>query len=1059
MLATQTRNYRHHQIFPPPTPMKTPIFALLCVLFLIITSLFASKRFSNEALPVASTATIDSLYVEPTLLSPTDSLLALAQDFLNQSYFDSARVYAENAHIIASSSTDQRGIVRSECMQGEALRKVGAFEKATQVLESCLQQSLDWFGEDDLTYAEANNVLGVVAHEQGRYEEALAYYEKALAIRRRSEENVDLDIARVLNQIGANYSDRGFTDKAMSLYEESLRIRKRELGVDHLDVSQSYNNIANLHFEVGSMAKAVEFHKEALRIRSSIAGIEHIETAISLHNLANALGELEYHAVALDLHRKSLEILRNTLGDHHYFVHLSIGSVSVDHKGLGQFDSALVYLDRSLALQKNYLPANSLYLEPTLHNLGSHYYSRKDYAKSAYFYKEALDNSLLNLGSVHPKVANNYNALAGLALQQKLYLEAISLAERSLSSNKHLQKELKLQLSSELGVYISISYAIQAIGILAEAYLGLGKSVTGIQQHVYLSKANEKFLKLFDYLETFRYLFIREADKILLLEEYESAYSSYLELVAIMSRTESSEQHFEKAFSVVEKNKFASLLDAVNESDARRISGIADSLMIYEHELRADLAYNQQLLKSELIRGKQASSTKVTEIQSKIFTLNRAYENLLDSLETAYPQYYNLKHEQYRATVDDVRARIVKKNDVLIEYFSGENFLYTIAITDDKIKFLEVPYTDSLKSSISSFLNANIFASKGSFSENSYFLYEQLLAPIEDLIHNKENWIIAPHGKLHHIPFGVLSSTQWSDSLSYYHAPYLLRDHNIRYIYSSTIQILDQQRKPQSWDKDFLAFAPVFEDGLAPDSPGLQLLSGQRGAAEPIQINLGEQILEWPATDSTIQPVPDVPEGWGSLPYTRREVKEIKKLFNATYNWAEWLFSNKSSVVLEDDATEANLKTMDLSQHRYLHFATHGIINASTPELSGILMAQDTTNGEDGVLHLGEIYNLKLNADLVVLSACETGLGKLTGGEGMIGLARGFKYAGANSLLVSLWPVEDISTQRLMTAFYDHLLQGKSKAEALKLAKFDLMQSGYRFSNPFHWAGFILIGE
>ena len=122
-------------------------------------------------------------------------------------------------------------------------------------------------------------------------------------------------------------------------------------------------------------------------------------------------------------------------------------------------------------------------------------------------------------------------------------------------------------------------------------------------------------------------------------------------------------------------------------------------------------------------------------------------------------------------------------------------------------------------------------------------------------------------------------------------------------------------------------------------------------------------------------------------------------------------------------------------------------------------MAPDTTSSEDGVLHLGEIYNLNLNAELVVLSACETGLGKLAGGEGMIGLARGFKYAGANSLLVSLWPVDDVSTKKLMTAFYDYLLQGKSKAEAIRLAKIDLIQTSYRFTKPFSWAGFILIGE
>ena len=134
------------------------------------------------------------------------------------------------------------------------------------------------------------------------------------------------------------------------------------------------------------------------------------------------------------------------------------------------------------------------------------------------------------------------------------------------------------------------------------------------------------------------------------------------------------------------------------------------------------------------------------------------------------------------------------------------------------------------------------------------------------------------------------------------------------------------------------------------------------------------------------------------------------------------------------------LKSWPLGQYRYVHFATHGFVNESIPELSGLMLAQDETVQEDGMLHLGEIYNLQLNADLVTLSACETGLGKMAYGEGLIGLARGFLYAGAQNLLVSLWEVNDLSTARLMTDFYIFFNEGGGKEESLRAAKLAMIE-------------------
>jgi CHAT domain-containing protein len=162
-------------------------------------------------------------------------------------------------------------------------------------------------------------------------------------------------------------------------------------------------------------------------------------------------------------------------------------------------------------------------------------------------------------------------------------------------------------------------------------------------------------------------------------------------------------------------------------------------------------------------------------------------------------------------------------------------------------------------------------------------------------------------------------------------------------------------------------------------------------------------------------------------------------------------------------ATEREVKRLNasgqLAQYRIVHFATHGVVNKSVPELSGIILAQDTTGGEDGILHLSEVYNLDLDADLVVLSACQTGTGKVARGEGLMSLTRGFMYAGSDALLASYWQVADGSTNWLMVSFYEYLLNGQSKTTALRNAKLDLMERYPQFAQPYYWASFVLIGK
>jgi CHAT domain-containing protein len=189
---------------------------------------------------------------------------------------------------------------------------------------------------------------------------------------------------------------------------------------------------------------------------------------------------------------------------------------------------------------------------------------------------------------------------------------------------------------------------------------------------------------------------------------------------------------------------------------------------------------------------------------------------------------------------------------------------------------------------------------------------------------------------------------------------------------------------------------------------------------------------------------------FSSLPESEKEVTEIKKLFTSA--------GYKGDVFTFNSANEKNLKSEKVLGYDYLHLATHGFINDSRPKLSGLLFADDSLSGEDNILYSEEIFTLNLNANLVVLSACESGLGKIKKGEGILGLARGFIYAGAKNLIVSLWQVADKSTSELMIEFYKNILNGDNYSSSLRNAKLKLIKEG-TFSYPLEWAPFVLIGN
>ncbi|MBL4716269.1 MAG: CHAT domain-containing protein [Bacteroidia bacterium] len=525
-----------------------------------------------------------------------------------------------------------------------------------------------------------------------------------------------------------------------------------------------------------------------------------------------------------------------------------------------------------------------------------------------------------------------------------------------------------------------------------------------------------------DLIDIMRHGYKSEGSKLFLGERAKEIYEKSIRVALKLHEITKDQKYAEDAFTFAEKSKVSVLLDALRESDAKQFAGISDSLLEFEKDIKIDLAFYDKSLAEEQQKGKEADSAKIALWSDKVFVLKQKYESLVQFLEKEYKDYYNLKYESSTITIKEIQDGILDEKTAMIEYFVGDSNIYIFTIGKTSFDVVTVKREDYFKDQVEKMRDA-IISMKNSktsdkysrYTDLAYILFETLVTPALKPVASAEKLIIVPDGLLGYLPFGaLLTSEVGKTAKEFTDLDYFIKKYSIVYSYSSTLMHDNLNRKSIEAPNDFIAYAPIDFQGISTDR-----LRGVEGTIS-------------------------------SLPSSESEVTSILALFKKKSN---------SKVYIKGEATEQTVKTDEIGTYKYIHFATHGFVNEERPKLSGILFADDTTkSAEDGILFSGEGYNLNLSADLVVLSACQTGLGKVQKGEGIIGLTRGFLFSGASNLLVSLWRVADESTSKLMVDFYKHMLKLNSKSGALTETKRGMIANA-KYAAPYYWAPFILIGQ
>jgi CHAT domain-containing protein len=525
---------------------------------------------------------------------------------------------------------------------------------------------------------------------------------------------------------------------------------------------------------------------------------------------------------------------------------------------------------------------------------------------------------------------------------------------------------------------------------------------------------------------------ITKADKIALgetaLKCYEGAIEVCTELANFSSNKDSILLFKSRAFSFAEKSKASALLEAMAGQDAMKLSSVPDSLKIKENNLGADISYYEKLLAD---RPKNEES-----VRNQLFRLNQEYNNLIKSIETGYPDYTSLKYAGKSTSLTELQSIIEPSTQVRM-YVIGYSYMFVFCVGKNDLEIFTSKVYPSIGDTIKKYRDCLILPTLKyiqQYREISNRLYNYLFPdnPDSEVI---KNLVIVPDGKLGQIPFETLLYEKQTGSIyAYQDYPYLLKKFAISYSFSASL-FSQKITKPVLTDPyKIVSFAPVFTNentrNLILDNRGGQLADDS-----------GEKL-----TSSN--------KGISPLLSSEDEVKEIYSIFDKNG------FSSKA--LLFSSARKEFIMKDSLHNYNIIHFATHGFVNSERPELSGIQLAETNNSIDNGILYSGDIYNLKLNARLVVLSACETGLGKISKGEGLIGLSRAFIYAGTSNLIVSLWKVSDISTSDFMIEFYKNILEKKdvshSYSEDLRSAKLKMI-SDKKFAKPYYWSPFILLGN
>jgi CHAT domain-containing protein/Tfp pilus assembly protein PilF len=1002
---------------------------------------------------------------------------------------------------------------------GNNFRRQGNYDKAMEHLDKALEIALDKFGEENRETANIYNDIGTVYYFKGDFEKTSTFYNKALKIRIKIHGENHLKVASSYNNVAIIYAQRNENDKAIEHYNKSLNIIRELIGEKHSNVADTYHNIGLVYVSKGDYNEALKWYHKSLAIRLEVLGDYHPRVALSYNSIGvcyyekgdldqafeyytkstaiynrtvganhprmadnyNNLGIVYYkkgdYSQALEYYNKSLSIKKNVLDEFHPSIANTFNNIGNIYLDKGDYDKALESYNQCLAIRQKSLTENDSYFVYNYYNIGRAYYEKNNLNKALENYTKSLNLGLKVLGENDIKVAENYNNIGVVYSKKGDFKQALAYHQKSLQILQLNENYIKTaETFQSIGnLYFEQNDFEQALSFNQKAIVSLvpdfdpsniysNPSFENIRSEnlllvilefkadvlskLYSAKSHEikdiemslnTYQHATELINKIRGSYKAEGSKLFLgmktSKLFDKAIGTALKLFELTQNIE----YKQMAFMLAEKGKSSVLMASLQDSKARQFSNIPDSLLKQEKEMKIDLAYYDTQILKEVGKNEDQDSVKIKNFESKRFSLNRQYQDLVEKMETSFPEYYNLKYQSQTVAIPALQ-KCLDNNSMILEYFIANRLIHIFVISNNLFDVISVP-VDSAFYTLAESMNKSIKkVDISNFVQTSYKVYSYLFDPVEKFIATKEKLIIIPHSVLYKIPFEALLSQQTKE-INITQLDYLIKKFDVSYQYSSTLYMNSLEKEKKLFAKEnkkenmFVGFAPVFSE--------------KKNNGYILTSNLPK--IEHTYADVGLRAISLDGKRFNELSFSEKEVREIIKQYESTRQRAAGYFF--------DNASEDNFKK-NVGNYRHVHIATHGIINEENPQLSGLIFSQpaDSTFSEDGILYSSETYNLDLDAALVVLSSCESGIGIEIRGEGLMALTRGFLYSGAANLVVSLWKVSDKHTSELMVEFYKNILENKSYSHSLRAAKLKMIGNA-KTAFPRSWSSFVLLGN
>ena len=792
-------------------------------------------------------------------------------------------------------------------------------------------------------------------------------------------------------------------NQSIELVEKALSIFQSNDPVNRKMVANCYNHLGNCWSFLNDHHRAIEYFEQAIHIKKEEWGSQHPSLSFTYNNLGisyNYLGDIEK---SLAYYQKSLEIKKVVYGKVHPRVSDTKFNIGMVYLGQENYRRAIDYFEQALAIDRVSEEQPTRKLAHRLISISECYLHLEEFDVALRYGLESLELYMAS-ENINPQfLVTAYQNLGAIHYGQGEYALAMSryqegletLVEEPLNTATFENPTIESWNTTER-LYKVLNEKMLTFSAWHEQDLGVDKLTGGLATAECLIHC---VLGLQSSIQ-------EEHSKFLFLEDTRQIFEQGLDFCFQLFERTGDSTYLEKSFKIYENGKSILLRNTLREQKTKSLAQLPDSILLQDQNFR------EHLSNLNFDRNHFAGEEKES-LRSQIFEEKERYRDFLKRIEVEYPALGRTANEQ-AISLEGLQSELGAQSESAIGWFVGESNLYTIYINQGSIALDRSQSSSQLRKEASALVSeikdSGLASSQGNsldvfqqFLRRSHGIYNLLFPP--DSLASK-SLVLIPDDVINLIPCELLISDYPSDTarVDYASLHFLIREHSIRYSNSFTLLLEESSNSFQQ--NKLLAFAPSYLEKTNP------LLASR--------------------------------SGFTSLKFAQLEVEGL----------GEFL---PMETYLGNSATEAQFKKV-AGNYRFLHLAMHAFSDEDNPSFSGLIFGEATEEDEDEVLHAFEIANMSIPSELTVLSACNTGTGKLISGEGQLSLARSFRLAGSQNILMSLWQVDDESTSQLMNHFYTNLKSGLGKADALRAAKLSYL-NGQKKLFPHYWAGFVLLGN